>query len=72
MVCSSIDEDVVYATDGFYVYKTEDGGILNGDFDDSYYRYLSGKMLLLLLLPDGYVNIWLLKFSRSLDGEEGT
>jgi hypothetical protein len=26
MVCSSIDEDVVYATDGFYVYKTDDGG----------------------------------------------
>ena len=26
MVCSSIDEDVVYATDGSYVYKTEDGG----------------------------------------------
>jgi hypothetical protein len=26
MVCSSIDEDVVYATDGCYVYKTEDGG----------------------------------------------
>ncbi len=26
MVCSSIDEDVVYATDGCYVYKTDDGG----------------------------------------------
>jgi hypothetical protein len=26
MVCSSIDEDVVYVTDGCYVYKTEDGG----------------------------------------------
>jgi len=26
MVCSSIDEDVVYATDGYYVYKTTDGG----------------------------------------------
>jgi len=26
MVCSSIDEDIVYATDGFYVYKTDDGG----------------------------------------------
>jgi hypothetical protein len=26
MVCSSIDEDVVYATDGCYVYKTTDGG----------------------------------------------
>jgi photosystem II stability/assembly factor-like uncharacterized protein len=26
MVCSSIDEDIVYATDGCYVYKTEDGG----------------------------------------------
>jgi hypothetical protein len=26
MVCSSIDADVVYATDGCYVYKTEDGG----------------------------------------------
>jgi hypothetical protein len=26
MVCSSIDEDIVYATDGCYVYKTDDGG----------------------------------------------
>jgi hypothetical protein len=26
MVCSSIDEDVVYATDGNFVYKTDDGG----------------------------------------------
>jgi photosystem II stability/assembly factor-like uncharacterized protein len=26
MVCSSIDADVVYVTDGCYVYKTEDGG----------------------------------------------
>jgi len=26
MVCSSIDEDIVYATDGGYVYKTTDGG----------------------------------------------
>jgi hypothetical protein len=26
MVCSSIDADVVYATDGSYVYKTDDGG----------------------------------------------
>jgi hypothetical protein len=26
MVCSSIDENVVYVTDGCYVYKTDDGG----------------------------------------------
>jgi hypothetical protein len=26
MVCSSIDEDIVYVTDGNYVYKTDDGG----------------------------------------------
>jgi hypothetical protein len=26
MVCSSIDEDVAYATDGNFVYKTDDGG----------------------------------------------
>jgi len=26
MVCSSIDEDVIYVTDGRYVYKSDDGG----------------------------------------------
>ena len=26
MVCSSLDEDILYVTDGFYVYKTADGG----------------------------------------------
>jgi hypothetical protein len=26
IVCSSIDEDIVYVTDGCYVYKTDDGG----------------------------------------------
>jgi hypothetical protein len=26
MVCSSIDEDILYVTDGFYVFKTDDGG----------------------------------------------
>jgi hypothetical protein len=26
MVCSSIDEDVIYVTDGDYVYKSDDGG----------------------------------------------
>jgi len=26
MVCSSIDNDILYVTDGYYVYKTDDGG----------------------------------------------
>jgi len=61
MVCSSIDEDTVYATDGSYVYKTDDGGD-TWDFlaRDSLEEQLAGECGCCLwdaLVPDMGLNV---------------